>query len=299
MIRETPVEFGDQQGLSGIVVEPSGSLQDVAMIFLSAGIVHRVGPNRHYVSLSRSLAAHGIPSLRFDFSGVGESEAARKGAGHAERVLSEARAAMDFLEGRLGVKKVALFGICSGADNGLSIARLEPRVVGAVLAELYSADSASFSRRRKLIRALYARTWSRVWRDPALIGTGLTRFWSGPGGSPEGMDAPEAEGGRDEQLGWNAVVRDIRDICRTRRLLLVYSRHDVSHHNFRKLLSPHLVGVPALAVTVIDGTNHTFGPLEAAERLAKITVDWMRELVAHEAVPASRASARPVRAMGK
>ena len=279
VIQETPVAFGDRHALSGILLEPGRPCRDVAMIFLNAGIVHRVGPNRSHVTLARSLAEHGFASLRFDLSGIGESEFAATDAGHGERVLGEVRAAMRLLEERLGIRKFALFGICSGADNGLAIVRVEPRVVGAVLAELYSADSPSYELRRKVARAFYARTWSRAFRDPALIVRGLTSIWSAPQPPPEGMETPISQDRLLEDQAWQDVVRDVQEACRTRRILLVYSRHDVSYHNFRKLLSRRLATGPALQVAVIGGTNHTFAPLDAADRLTSVVVDWMRGFV--------------------
>jgi alpha-beta hydrolase superfamily lysophospholipase len=46
------------------------------VIFSHGFTQHRIGPNFLYVNLSRHLASHGIASLRFDFSGAGESDGA-------------------------------------------------------------------------------------------------------------------------------------------------------------------------------------------------------------------------------
>ena len=291
MIQESPVAFGDRQALSGILLEPRRPFREVAMLFLNAGIVHRVGPNRCHVSLARSLAEHGIASLRFDLSGLGESEPASTDLGYNERVLGEVRSAMSLLAERLGIRKVALFGICSGADSGLSIARVEPRVVGAILAEVYSADSPSFAFRQKVARVLYARTWGRALRDPITIARGLARPWAGASIST-GIPAVEpSQDSPGELRGWKDVVRDIQAVVGdSRRILLVYSKNDISYYNFRHLLSRHLVEGPFLRVAVISGTNHTFAPRAAHEKLTQVTVDWMLSLAdAEEASGRQRA----------
>ena len=43
------------------------------IVIFNAGAVHRVGPNRMTVTLARRLAAMGLPSLRFDLEGLGDS----------------------------------------------------------------------------------------------------------------------------------------------------------------------------------------------------------------------------------
>jgi pimeloyl-ACP methyl ester carboxylesterase len=286
MIQEVPVAFGHRQALSGILLEPRRPFRDVAMLFLNAGIVHRVGPNRCHVSLARSLAERGIASLRFDLSGLGESEPASTDLGYNERVLSEMRSAMSLLAERLGIRKVALFGICSGADSGLSIARAEPRVVGAILAEVYSADSPSFAFRQKLARALYARTWGRALRHPITIARGLTRPWAGASISNGNPPVEVSQDRLGEFRGWKDVVRDIQAVVgESRRILLVYSKNDISYYNFRHLLSRHLVEGPFLRVAVIGGTNHTFAPRAAHEKLTQVTVDWTLNLADAEETP--------------
>ena len=71
---ERVVEFGDGVQLSGVVTEPSGPARSTGVLLLGAGLLHRVGPARLHVELARALAAAGLPVLRFDYSGIGESE---------------------------------------------------------------------------------------------------------------------------------------------------------------------------------------------------------------------------------
>ena len=73
---EEPVLLGKSGSLAGIITDPPAHAREAsrpAVILLNAGLVHRVGPGRLYVRLSRRLAAHGFVVVRFDLSGIGDS----------------------------------------------------------------------------------------------------------------------------------------------------------------------------------------------------------------------------------
>ncbi len=100
---------------------------------MNAGVIHRIGPHRLNVKIARALAATGIATLRFDLSGVGDSPAAVGGANFVEQAVLDLQAAMDHLEGRLGVNRFVVFGLCSGAVNSYHLALRDQRVVGALM----------------------------------------------------------------------------------------------------------------------------------------------------------------------
>src|SRR5262245_28667162 len=75
--KQTPVTFLNRQGLTlfGILEEPVDvPSTDVAVLLLSPGVKMRVGPQGLYRRISRELVALGLPVLRFDFYGLGDSE---------------------------------------------------------------------------------------------------------------------------------------------------------------------------------------------------------------------------------
>ena len=71
-IVERSVRLG-RLGLFGIVSEPLQPTDRPTVVFLNAGLIHHVGPARLWVTLGRELASVGIPTLRLDLSGLGES----------------------------------------------------------------------------------------------------------------------------------------------------------------------------------------------------------------------------------
>ncbi|MCU0621297.1 MAG: hypothetical protein MUC69_07335 [Gemmatimonadales bacterium] len=130
-MKERAVRFGSAKGLVGIVTEPAVARAGAPfVVFLNAGLIHRVGASRLHVQLARRLAAAGVTSLRFDFSGVGDSEARTDTLPFEESAVLETREAMDYLAQSRGAERFVLVGLCSGADAGFYTAQQDARVVG-------------------------------------------------------------------------------------------------------------------------------------------------------------------------
>lgn len=128
---ERPASFGPEGTLFGMLSQaasepPTG----IGCLVLNTGANHRIGPHRINVKIARRLAGAGVPTLRFDLSGIGDSPAAQTTHSFRTQAVADMKAAMDYMEASLGVRRFLVFGICSGAENGLAIALADPRVVG-------------------------------------------------------------------------------------------------------------------------------------------------------------------------
>lgn len=142
---ETAVVFGEQCQLTGVYTASSaGSAEQPCALFLTAGLLHHIGPTRLYVELARSLSAQGVPGLRFDLSGAGDSEPSSLGGDFQERSVREVGEAMDHLQATYGHKRFVLLGLCSGADDALATSLQDPRVVGIVLLNGYAYPAGRF-----------------------------------------------------------------------------------------------------------------------------------------------------------
>jgi len=139
-VSEQCIQFGPRGGLIGTVTEPEpgGRRNDgLGLLLLNAGLVHRVGPHRINVKLARLAARRGIPSIRFDLSGRGDSGPGERGKDFRAQAVSDIRAALSELEARGGTRRYMIFGICSGADDGFAAALNEPRIASLVLFDPY------------------------------------------------------------------------------------------------------------------------------------------------------------------
>lgn len=141
-------------GRFGVLHEAVGA-GDVLFVLLNAGAVHRQGPFRLYVNLSRRLARYGIGSFRFDQPGIGDSVLA------AERPLGSLLVeVLDQLQARTGCTRFVVGGICSAADAGWQLALRDPRVQGLLLLDPVAYGSHWFKRGR----LLRSRTPGALWR---------------------------------------------------------------------------------------------------------------------------------------
>ena len=120
--------FLDEAGLLfGIVSEPaapSSPARDVVLL-LNSGSIHHIGPSRLYVTIARSCAARGIPAIRLDLSGVGDSglrAGEQENAPYADSAGVDVREAVEFAVKRYPGARMHLFGLCSGAYHGLKAA---------------------------------------------------------------------------------------------------------------------------------------------------------------------------------
>ena len=134
--QEKVYTFGFENNLVGVMTERTDNKESndlPAILLWNAGLLHRVGPHRLYVNLARRLAIDGFIVFRFDLSGLGDSEMLqRENRPEDERVASDIREAMRFVEIKKNKKQFILIGLCSGADNAHLLTSQDSRVVGAV-----------------------------------------------------------------------------------------------------------------------------------------------------------------------
>jgi len=275
---ERPIVFGSGCSLVGVVTEPRKGVRAAdrpACLFLNAGVIHHVGPNRLHVHLARHLAELGFLSFRFDFSSRGDSDARSDGLAFAEATVIESREAMDMLQKNHGCERFVLMGICSGAVASFQAALADPRVVGAVLIDIAAYPTTGYYLRRYLRRARSLESWKNFLRRNL------------PGRLLRAPRAPEeaAAPGEIETLFGTFVLpprseaeRAIAGLLdRGVRLLLIYSGSWTAY-NYRdqfKDAFPGLMKRGAIQVEYYPDADHTFTRLASQRRLARTVTDWL------------------------
>lgn len=131
-MKERAIQFGAAGNLTGIVCESSNenTCDRPGVILLNSGILHRIGACRLHVQISRDLAALGFTSLRFDFSGIGDSEARKDSLSFEESAPLEVIEAIEYLTRVKNIHHVVLVGLCSGADAAFHAAARDHRIIG-------------------------------------------------------------------------------------------------------------------------------------------------------------------------
>jgi len=294
-MKESVLQFGENQGLIGVVTEPPfESRTSLGVILMNSGLIHRIGPNRIYVGLARQLAARGFTVLRMDFSGLGDSGVRRDHLPYEKSSLLEAREAMDELGRRYGIDRFLLAGICSGAEASVQIAEVDERVVGIVPIEFYGYETRwyrLYSYHRRLLRA---RSWRRlVTGRSELLDSLKARLASGGGSGEVRSAAPPSAGttpAMPVQQRRERVVESFRALAnRGVRTCLVYGAGS-AHFNYRTLFRRSLRDLERrglLEVIHLEGSDHTFTLIENQQLLRDAVVDWLSGAFGAQRLPSS------------
>lgn len=101
------------------------------VLIVVGGPQYRVGSHRQFLLLARALAARGLPVMRFDHTGIGDSDEPYRGF---EALDQDIAAAIDaFVARSPGLREIVLWGLCDAASAILFYAHRDSRVSGIVL----------------------------------------------------------------------------------------------------------------------------------------------------------------------
>ena len=160
-MRERALTFGPAS-LVGILTQPDPSVavpDAPAMVILNSGILHRAGASRIYVQIARALAERGFTTLRFDFSGIGDSEVRKDSIPIEERFIRETIEAIDYVESVTGIGEFLLGGLCSGGDGAYWAGLEDERVKGVWQIDAFCYPTFGWYRRHYGPKLLDPRAW--------------------------------------------------------------------------------------------------------------------------------------------
>lgn len=288
-MRERVLLVGEAPALVGILTEPEGELDPSrpVLIVLNSGLVPRVGPYRATVKLTRRAAQAGFVAVRFDLSGVGDSDARRDNTSFEERWIADTRAVMDHLERARGATRFVLMGLCSGADNSFQTAARDPRVAGVVLIDGYAYKTPGY----------HARYYAKRLRDPQTVlrfakraakklADRVLRSGRGaePGEASGDATAEPAELGASAQYVREFPPRDeaaraLRTmLARGAKLCVVHSGGMEIYYNHASQFRDAFRDVDfgdALSVHYFEEADHTFTELAQQRALHEAISSWL------------------------
>lgn len=159
-MKERALRIGKPTPLIGIASEPENFDPDLpAVLILNSGVMHHVGTCRLSVNVGRAIAKKGLLAVRFDFSGIGDSEPRRGSMSFEESSIAETREVMDYLQKTRGISQFILYGLCSGADASYYTGLADPRVVGMMKIDPYCYRTWQYSLRYYAPLLLDSKRW--------------------------------------------------------------------------------------------------------------------------------------------
>ena len=282
-IRERVVQFGPKQSLVGILTTDKTAASALPhVVVVNAGIVHRVGPNRLYVDMARSIAALGYPVLRFDLAGLGDSDSVVGGASLVESAIHDVQQAMDHLGQTRQATQFLVFGLCSGANYAMATAFSDPRVVGVMLID------PTVARTKRSLMVHLARRLRHVGtlRELVLFRHPVFHRSFGRGLSAALSVAEAAEGQSGKRAGAvtpRAGAAEVRDaleklIARGVQMMLVFTggvNHVYNYHDQLYDLLPGLDFRDQLKLQYMPDTDHTVSDAPGRARLFESVRAWL------------------------
>jgi uncharacterized protein len=129
--------------LLGLLSRPISAGSRCAVLVIVGGPQYRVGSHRQFTLLARALASRGVPVLRFDSRGMGDSPGEQR---DFERTGADVKAALDHLASACPqAEKLVVWGLCDAASAALMYCTRDPRVAGLVLANPWVRSEATLA----------------------------------------------------------------------------------------------------------------------------------------------------------
>lgn len=268
MIVESTFSFGSPKALAATLTHPETSGGNrIGVLLINAGVIGRAGPNRLNVKLARRAAQMGLPAMRVDLTGLGDSDASTCGLTYAEQGLRDIRDAMDEFSRRAGVDRFVMIGFCSGAEHGLRLATVEERVCGLMMVDPPANPDRWWALRRAVARARRLgpkAAWAR------LLALRNVR---------DAIRYASVEQHMPSKTEYAATLARLVD--RGVDLFMVYTNGSLEAGDYRSQFSgdPGMVAVSRrIRRAFLSGVDHTVTDVEAQQQLLQGFSEWAARL---------------------
>ncbi|CDH43541.1 hydrolase 1, exosortase A system-associated [Candidatus Contendibacter odensensis] len=290
--QESPLIF-ECEGAHLLGVLHAGSASATCgMLIVVGGPQYRVGSHRQFVLLARDLAQAGIPVLRFDYRGMGDSEGEFAGF---EQIDADIAVAVDAFFAQIpGLREVVIWGLCDAASAALFYAWRDPRITGLVLLNPWlrteAGQARAYLRHYYLARLINPDLWRKIGRGEFSFATALRsllalvgQVWRGErGGSQSVVETATAV--QTSEPNQPPLPERMADGLRRfkGRALLILSGDDLTAAEFRDTVKAsrrwrRLLAQPRVTIREYPAANHTFSCREWRDQVAAWTREWLRK----------------------
>ena len=280
---ETTILFGPDDHLVGTFTAPPAGVparNDVLLLLTNAGVIPRIGPHRLNVRIARHFAQRGIPSLRFDTSGLGDSERSTGTASVNAQFVADTRAAMDAAERQFGRRNFIMMGFCSGGDIAYMTALEDARLKAISLFDSYvypTRKTQLFSLRHRLRTAgavgLVRKLAQRIGR----------RFAAHADTSPSEPAPPRTIFGRANVPPKHEFAAKIdRLVERDVKIMFAYSGGEPNAYNYARQFHETFAGhafVDQVHYAYLDRCDHVLTQPHAQRAFLEVADRWLSDLV--------------------
>lgn len=270
--------------LWGILTRPAPDVvaSATAVLIVVGGPQYRVGSHRQFVLLARALAKAGFATMRFDCTGMGDSEGDPRSF---DALGPDLRAALDALSRACpDTQRTVVWGLCDGASAALLFATNDPRVAGIVAANPWARSEVTLAAARVkhyyATRILQREFWRKLLRGGLHWRATLSSLVSNVRGARllrgQGL---AAEG--DDPSFQAAMARGLARF--QGRMLLILSGNDLTAKEFLEYAESSgawtgLLHGPKVSRFDLADSDHTFSRRQWLEVVESETVAWLSAL---------------------
>ena len=266
---------GDAE-LYGVLSLPQGAPGRRGVLIVVGGPQYRAGSHRQFTLLARHLAQQGIPALRFDYRGMGDSQGEAR---DFEAVDEDLRAALDaFMAAVPELREAVLWGLCDAASAIAMYAQRDARVAGLAMLNPWVRTDGGIARatlkhyyRARLLDAGFWRKLLRGRFDPKASLASMAAL------------ARAALRGRPAQATALSFPERMREGLRafSGPVMVVASGADLTAREFCDMgeADPHwkrLLAEPRVTRHRLDKADHTFSRRAWRDQVADWTCAWLR-----------------------
>lgn len=247
--------------LVGIIDVPERPIERGLLVITDAA-QYRVGGHRHFALLSRTLAGRGIPVMRFDHRGCGDSEGAPR---RCDSLDDDIQAALgEFFMQMPEMKEVVLWGLGEAASAVALYAHLDARVRGLILLspriDVPAPEARPGPRQYYLGRLGEFGFWKKV-------ATGNVDFAA----SAAALRHHLREAAADHSVALPQRVLAALS-CFEGQVLVVLGGADLRARAFDQLVDRHALKCRRV---LIPQANHTFASREWRDEVAQVAAHWI------------------------
>lgn len=284
-LQEQPVVFDClEEQLCGIIHLPEQPVSQHGVLIVTGGPQYRVGSHRQFVLLARFLALNGIPVMRFDFRGMGDSSGDQC---DFENVNQDISAAIDsFIETADGLQDVVIWGLCDAASAALFYAHQDLRVKGIVLLNPWvrteAGQAKAYLKHYYISRLFSTSFWRKLLSGKFRLGES-TRSMAGLAKTATMVEKSEGNMSSADNVCGAAPLPD-RMLEGLRRfdgsVLVVLSGDDLTADEFRDLIKSSsawkkVLRLKKVQVKQLPRANHTFSSAECRGQVERMTLDFV------------------------
>lgn len=274
-------------GLYGILSLPVQAASKGVLIVVG-GPQYRVGSHRQFVLLARDLAANGVPVLRFDYRGMGDSEGDTR---TFEDVGDDLRCAIDrFFKEVPSLNGLVIWGLCDAASAALFYAHQDRRVTGLVLLNPWvrteQGAAQAYLKHYYIGRILAPEFWIKMRKgrfDYLEATRSLFKIMAEALKGRKKTASSTKDSAEEHSCQLAPLPERMLDGLRrfNGKLLLIISGKDLTAQEFLDLVKrsqewQKLLASPRVSRLDLPEANHTFSCREWRDKVAASTREWVR-----------------------